>query len=154
MCSSGKCWPSHRRTQKGHRAADGTVALADVFGPARCGGRDAADGGRRLGIGIHIGRRGSALKAAEQKIEQPSGARRARHRNEHRREQRGQCGNVPIQRLDVTRRHHGMSSQRRDNRAAGSIVLSSLGRKHGRKNSTSDDEILHAAAKRRNPKHG
>jgi len=47
-----------------------------------------------------------------------------------------------------------MSSQRRDIGAAGSIVLGSLGRKHGRKNSTSDDEIPHAAAKRQNPEHG
>jgi hypothetical protein len=37
---------------------------------------------------------------------------------------------------------------------ADSIVPVSLGGKHGRKNSTSNDEIRHAAAKRRNPEHG
>ena len=81
---------------KRHGVADGAAALADVFGPARRGRRDAADRGRRLGIGIHIGRRSLALGAAEQEIEQPFGARRARHRDQHGGEQRGQCGNVPI----------------------------------------------------------
>jgi hypothetical protein len=34
------------------------------------------------------------------------------------------------------------------------IVPVSLDRQHGRKNSTSNDEIPHAAAKRRIPEHG
>jgi len=108
------------------------VALADVFGSGRRSRRDAADRGRRLGIGIHIGRRGLALKTTEQEIEQPFGTRRARYRHEHGCEQCGQCGKVPIQRFDATRVHHG------------SIV---------EKDSRSDDENACGTGKRRIRKH-